>query len=900
MLLPLLENRIYSTYYMRSPPSERLRLWNTDNTRPCFSFYYHSLINIDVIPAASIFASLLDNESAAPLDQKEQAELKAFERRLLAGGRSDDNDSEEDDSHDSGSLIDTSDVLSAMNVADSTAALRRQNANAQQQQQQLHHYPQHCSIDATGSDDLSALPPPPPALVDAASQLRGGAITADTPIVRCRPQVPPKPQIDLVRYSMANVNQDDDLDAILGELYELGMQLNSEEGANNLLMGITTLPAASSSSTVTSTTTTPLPAPAIQTRPMINASNGFIPERASTVKTDSNHSLARASPDEPLPPRVNTDFCTSPDVDSAFGDSSSTDCSSGDINRYRHSDFSSTDSYRGSLNTPSPSHQSSPKSVCASSTSSSNLSADLKTLKVKEALEKMKEANMKKIFIKIFLDDGSDKGILIDERWTVLETMKQLAEKLGITLTPEHSIIEEYPDLHIKRIYEDHEFVVENIEDWLADSKNKLHFTRRADKYNFVHHPQHFLLSEKSDFDLPPAESPEWNPELKQRLLKRFVDSAQVPELEGHLYLKQDGKKSWKKFYFALRSSGLYYCPKSKMKGMKDLQCLMNIYNNQIYTCTDWKKKYKAPTQYGFAIKHPKIQVKTSKYIKYVCTDDETTYMKWLTALRITRNSCATLYENYQNAAKLMVAPTSPIKVSVPAPDRLSSILQNAVIQRPVSTTSMSAPRSPARLSVTSKATMSSDHSSGMAFEQDDCGTIKRMPCDLMDGNATSMQRFAFANNAVAQTYMLRHSSSSSSGQSVSRMNPVQTVVEDDDSDEEHFPPPPEVVMPRTPTPQQVQLMSNRSSFASPVPPPSNVRPAQKPQMINLNPQNQTFHMQSPTGSTSSTIQANNRKAPPPPPPKRSENTRLVTAAPNGDLYTELQKVTALRRIEGN
>lgn len=74
-----------------------------------------------------------------------------------------------------------------------------------------------------------------------------------------------------------------------------------------------------------------------------------------------------------------------------------------------------------------------------------------KAAKIRQALEKMKEAKMKKIYVKFFLDDGTSKGLLIDERWTVAETMRQLADKLGVTLTPEHVIVEEYPDLYISK-----------------------------------------------------------------------------------------------------------------------------------------------------------------------------------------------------------------------------------------------------------------------------------------------------------------------------------------------------------------------------------------------------------------------------------------------------------------
>jgi amyloid beta A4 precursor protein-binding family B protein 1-interacting protein len=59
----------------------------------------------------------------------------------------------------------------------------------------------------------------------------------------------------------------------------------------------------------------------------------------------------------------------------------------------------------------------------------------------------MKEANIKKLFVKFFTADSGSKSLLVDERSTTAHVLKQLADKHRITLTINHAIVEAYPDL---------------------------------------------------------------------------------------------------------------------------------------------------------------------------------------------------------------------------------------------------------------------------------------------------------------------------------------------------------------------------------------------------------------------------------------------------------------------
>uniref|UniRef100_A0A8I3W7J8 PH domain-containing protein n=1 Tax=Callithrix jacchus TaxID=9483 RepID=A0A8I3W7J8_CALJA len=144
--------------------------------------------------------------------------------------------------------------------------------------------------------------------------------------------------------------------------------------------------------------------------------------------------------------------------------------------------------------------------------------------------------------------------------------------------------------------------------------------------------------------------SEKMNAKNKESLLEESVygTSVIVPELEGALYLKEDGKKSWKRRYFLLRASGIYYVPKGKTKTSRDLACFIQFENVNIYYGTQHKMKYKAPTGYCFVLKHPQIQ-KESQYIKYLCSDDARTLNQWVMGIRIAKYG-KTLYDNYQRA----------------------------------------------------------------------------------------------------------------------------------------------------------------------------------------------------------------------------------------------------------
>ena len=224
---------------------------------------------------------------------------------------------------------------------------------------------------------------------------------------------------------------------------------------------------------------------------------------------------------------------------------------------------------------------------------------------------------IKKMYIKVFTSDGCAKSLLVDETMTVGHVTRILFSKHLIDISPMWALVELAPELHVERVYEDHELLVDNCLLWKPESKNTLWFMQRPEKYDIFQRPQEYF---SMDYD---------NQLTKQEMFDKYfsnfgtTDGAPL-EVSGYVWTKTGAKKSWKKQFCILKPTGLY-SSSSKSSNNPDLVPLTTFDVNQVYYGVNWRTEYKSPTQFCFAVKHPQIQVRNCRNTKYFCVETEMT-----------------------------------------------------------------------------------------------------------------------------------------------------------------------------------------------------------------------------------------------------------------------------------
>uniref|UniRef100_A0A8D3D6J5 Growth factor receptor-bound protein 10-like n=1 Tax=Scophthalmus maximus TaxID=52904 RepID=A0A8D3D6J5_SCOMX len=231
--------------------------------------------------------------------------------------------------------------------------------------------------------------------------------------------------------------------------------------------------------------------------------------------------------------------------------------------------------------------------------------------------------------VKIFSEDGMGKVVEIPADMTARDLCQLLVYKSHCVDDNSWALVEHHPLLGLERCLEDHELVVQVQASMSSDSR--FLFRKNYAKYEFFRDPLVIVF--------PPTF-------LTFSSLLNFLATSSCPEIQGYLYVKEVGRKSWKKVYMFLRRSGLYCSTKGSSKEPRHLQLLADLEESNIFTVITGKKQHGAPTDFGFCIKPNKGRGEL-KDLRILCAEEEQARTCWMTAFRLFKYGIV-LYQNYK------------------------------------------------------------------------------------------------------------------------------------------------------------------------------------------------------------------------------------------------------------
>ncbi|XP_062908410.1 growth factor receptor-bound protein 14-like isoform X2 [Mobula hypostoma] len=262
---------------------------------------------------------------------------------------------------------------------------------------------------------------------------------------------------------------------------------------------------------------------------------------------------------------------------------------------------------------------------------------------------------LQKRVIKVFNEDGSSHPMEVPSDIAARDLCQLLITKNQCVHDGSWTIIEQLTHMAIERIVEDHESVIQVQSSWAMDTDCKLYFKKCNAKYEYFRNPTFFPESMVSSCN-----------ETKEtlsysQLTQEFLSSRMCPEIHGYLQSREQGKKSWKKYYFILRRSGLYFSTKGTSKEPRHLQFFAEFSECNVYTLLSAKKTYGAPTKFGFCIKYNNLG--DAKDLKLFCADDEQTRARWVTAIRLFKFGLQ-LFQNFMSPHPKSGSVSSPMRSS--------------------------------------------------------------------------------------------------------------------------------------------------------------------------------------------------------------------------------------------
>ncbi|KAI6646594.1 Growth factor receptor-bound protein 14-like [Oopsacas minuta] len=261
----------------------------------------------------------------------------------------------------------------------------------------------------------------------------------------------------------------------------------------------------------------------------------------------------------------------------------------------------------------------------------------------------MKVASKQKIVIKAFNEDMSSKTVVVDDDMQSWYVSQMLIMKNHTTDSPNWGLIEFLPEFSLQRMLEDHETVVDAYQAWPRETQNMFIFKNDEYKYDLFHRPYEYFPAELclSNEQAKNTKDPRTERARKMLINEYFSEQGRIPELEGHLFIKE-GKKPWKRLFVLLRGSGIYYSNRGKSKQSKHLVSFCSLNDHDVYIANNYKKIASAPKNYCFVLK-PQARHLTVGWgdMRYFCAPNKRLMFSWMAGIRLVKHGGPQLKENF-------------------------------------------------------------------------------------------------------------------------------------------------------------------------------------------------------------------------------------------------------------
>lgn len=228
----------------------------------------------------------------------------------------------------------------------------------------------------------------------------------------------------------------------------------------------------------------------------------------------------------------------------------------------------------------------------------------------------------------------------------------ELAQEEKVSYTRDWCVVEKNCAFNLERPLEDHENLFKVRSSWSKSDNIKFLFKKDPRRYplfqqGVTYFPDAMLDIRHTIGHAPPtANFSELESADKAKVSQRLLNAAtDMPDIQGLLHFK-NGRSKWKKYFFVLRPSGLYYSMKSSSKEPRHL-VLINLIEYEIYMADNAKKTLDSYNDYCLVLKK-RSDNDIGQWLQ-LCADEESSRQKWHMALRLVKYG-KRLNDNYESA----------------------------------------------------------------------------------------------------------------------------------------------------------------------------------------------------------------------------------------------------------